>query len=345
MDHRVGREPSHGLDVVADDEKPALLHVDGLADMASARDWLTENREPIRSALRLYGNLMIRGLPIADQDDFAAARDVLIDSPMEVPREETTPRTDYGQGIFSATDLPPMQRIGLHNEDSYSVMFPGILLFCALVTPDSGGATTLGDTRRVLNALPAELVDRFRRDGWKIVRNFHEHIAMPWQLAFGTEDRAEVEAYCAEYLLSHEWLPSDRLRTSGVRSATLRHPVTGEESWFNHVAVFNEWTHDPETREILLAACGSDGLPQNTYHGDGTPIEAADVAAINRAFDEATVRESWQRGDLLLVDNILCSHGREPFSGDRKVLVAMGEPQRMTECSPSGPLGPADPVR
>jgi hypothetical protein len=31
-------------------------------------------------------------------------------------------------------------------------------------------------------------------------------------------------------------------------------------------------------------------------------------------------------GDILMVDNMLVAHGREPFSGPRKILVAMAEP-------------------
>jgi alpha-ketoglutarate-dependent taurine dioxygenase len=29
-------------------------------------------------------------------------------------------------------------------------------------------------------------------------------------------------------------------------------------------------------------------------------------------------------GDVLLCDNFLVMHGRQPFSGDRKIVVAMG---------------------
>ena len=37
-----------------------------------------------------------------------------------------------------------------------------------------------------------------------------------------------------------------------------------------------------------------------------------------------TVTFPWRRGDVLLLDNMLTAHGRRPFTGDRRVLVAMG---------------------
>ena len=32
---------------------------------------------------------------------------------------------------------------------------------------------------------------------------------------------------------------------------------------------------------------------------------------------------SWERGDVAVIDNMLASHGRTPFDGERRVLVAM----------------------
>jgi hypothetical protein len=334
------RDSSSELDVVVSTGEPAQLRVTGILDRESLRSWLADQREALHTRLRRHGHLLIRGLPMRAPEDLALARDILVDDPELHPREETTPRSAYGNGVFTATDLPPEQTIRLHNEDSYSVAFPGTLLFCCLQEPQTGGATTLGDVRQVLQDLPAELVDRFRDRGWLITRTFTEHIGLSWQRAFGTDDPAELAEFCAAAQVGHEWLPGGRLRTTGLRAATIRHPRTGEETWFNHVAVFNEWTHDDQTRQILVAAFGPDGLPQNTYYGDGSPIDLADIAVLNAAYDRATIPVHWQTGDLLLVDNILCSHGRQPYSGTRRVAVALGDPVDATTCSPSGPIGP-----
>jgi hypothetical protein len=33
----------------------------------------------------------------------------------------------------------------------------------------------------------------------------------------------------------------------------------------------------------------------------------------------------WVAGDVLLIDNVLVAHGRRPFEGSRRVLVAMSD--------------------
>jgi hypothetical protein len=41
--------------------------------------------------------------------------------------------------------------------------------------------------------------------------------------------------------------------------------------------------------------------------------------------DEEEIHVTLEEGDLLLVDNFQVSHGREPWEGDRKILVSMWE--------------------
>jgi alpha-ketoglutarate-dependent taurine dioxygenase len=57
--------------------------------------------------------------------------------------------------------------------------------------------------------------------------------------------------------------------------------------------------------------------------GNGEAITLAQVRTINEAVDSATVRFKWKRGDMLLVDNFQVTHGRMPFRGERRILVAM----------------------
>ncbi|MGW8365125.1 TauD/TfdA family dioxygenase [Streptomyces wedmorensis] len=323
-----------GITVVREPGKPALVQVPRHETMAKATAWLTARRADIQAELHRSGAVMLRGLPVTDAASFAEARDALIATRAGY-KEKATPRTDFGEGVFSSTDLPAIQPIRLHNENSYTLDFPGVLLFGCVTAPETGGATTVGDMRRALALLPEELVARFTEAGWLLVRNYSDLAGMPWRKAFSSEEPAGAEEYCDEHAIGYEWLDEDTLRTRQLRSAVITHPVTGERVWFNHFAFWNARSLDEDVREVLTETFGADGLPFDTRLGDGTALTDAEVDAVNDAYQAVTVRETWQDGDLMLVDNILCAHGREAYTGARKILVAMGEPVPLADCAPT----------
>jgi alpha-ketoglutarate-dependent taurine dioxygenase len=321
------------------DGRPAIVQAPPHDEPAGAYRWLDQVRPELRDALDAHGAVYLRGLAIRSHEDFALVRDALV-SERATYQEKATPRSAFGDGVFSSTDLPPSQPIRLHNENSYTLTFPGTLLFCCLVAPEHGGATPVADCRSVLANLPDDLAERFRTLGWTLTRNFSEHISLDWRTAFGVTSPAEAQRYCDEHLISCDWRDGDHLRTTQRRSATIHHPVTGEEVWFNHAAFWSEWSLEPDVREALITEFGPDGLPFGTAFGDGTPIGPAEVAALHDAYDRATVRESWSPGDLLIVDNVLAAHGREAFRGDRRIAVAMGDPRAVEDCKPTVAPGP-----
>ncbi|GAA1388732.1 TauD/TfdA family dioxygenase [Kitasatospora putterlickiae] len=314
--------------------RPALVRVPAVADLAEGCAWLRAHEAELTAGLHEHGTVFLRGLPVAATEDVAAVRDVLIPEPTPY-REKATPRSDFGNGVFSSTDLAAALPIRMHNENSYTLTFPGRLLFACLIAPEEGGATPTADVRKVLAALPPHLAERGRTSGWTLSRSYSEYVSLPWRTAFATEDPAEVERYCRENGISWEWLEDGTLRTSQLRPATIHHPRTGEEAWFNHLAFWNEWSLDPDIREAMVEEFGPDGLPFNTGFGDGEPLTREDVAALNAAYQAATVRETWQAGDVMLVDNVLCAHGRDPYRGDRRIAVAMGGPVDVLDCRPS----------
>lgn len=79
----------------------------------------------------------------------------------------------------------------------------------------------------------------------------------------------------------------------------------------------------PALARALLDEVSEQGLPRNAYYGDGSPIEAEVLDTIRAAYREETRAFAWERGDVLMLDNFISVHGREPYTGERKVLVAM----------------------
>ena len=179
-----------------------------------------------------------------------------------------------------------------------------------------------------------KLVERFERHGWLLTRTYNDEIGASYAEAFGTDDRSAIESYCRSNAIEFEWQPDDGLRTRQRRSAVVRHPATGQRCWFNQIAFLNEWTLAPEIREYLVDVYGADGLPFNTWFGNGDPIGADVVDLLNEVYEANTAREPWQAGDLMLVDNVRSAHSREPFEGPREVLVGLADMVRQADCAP-----------
>ena len=105
----------------------------------------------------------------------------------------------------------------------------------------------------------------------------------------------------------------------------MKHPRTGESLWFNHGTFFHVTTLTPTIRDGLLQQFDEEDLPTNTYYGDGTPIEPEVLEHLRTVYRENMVMFPWQKGDLLLLDNMLTVHARTPYRGQRRVLTGMAE--------------------
>jgi len=294
--------------------------------------WAAEHRDPLRAPVAEHGSLLVRGLGLRDAAETEAVFRHL--GELMTEREGFAPRRSYATGVYSSSKWPPNQPMCMHHELSYALQFPGLMLFACLVAPTTGGATPVADSPAVLRALPAELVERFERVGWLLIRNYNDDIGASIAGAFGTDDHSAVESYCRANAIRFEWRPDGALRTWQRRSAVMAHPLTGRRCWFNQIAFLSEWTIEAEVREYLVDVYGEDGLPFNTRFGDGDSIGTGVLQRINQVYEAHTVREPWQSGDLMLVDNIRTAHGRDPFQGPREVLVGMADAVHSADCSP-----------
>ena len=111
----------------------------------------------------------------------------------------------------------------------------------------------------------------------------------------------------------------------------VRHPRTGDTVWFNHATFFNALTLPESIRDSLLAEFEPQDLPQNTYFGDGSPIPEDYIRHLQQLYREVMVEFPWQRGDVVVLDNIFTIHARNGYSGPRKILTAMAIPLKSTD--------------
>ncbi|AZQ32231.1 TauD/TfdA family dioxygenase [Streptomyces cyaneochromogenes] len=310
-------------------DEPELLARLTAAPGSDPEIWLDGHLDEIRESVARHGAVLVRGLPLDDRARAVAAVRRVIGTGM-VEREGFAPRAPYGRaaGVYSSSHWPADQPMCMHHELSYAAETPSLLAFACVTPPSSGGVTALADSRAVLRDLPAELVDRFERHGWLLTRHYNPFLGIGWQDAFDAKDRTEVERYCADHGITAHWDEEGGLRTRQIRSAVVPHPVSGERCWFNQIAFLNEWTMAPDVREFLTSEFGPEGLPFNTFYGDGSPLDRATVDLINEVYERHTVREPWQHGDVMVVDNFRTAHSREPYQGEREIVVGLGEPLR-----------------
>lgn len=319
------------MEPLTEGERLPLL-VRPAADGVDLVAWARANRERVESLLDVHGGILFRGFGRETPEQLRELAEALSDAVLEY-EERSSPRSQVSGKVYTSTDHPADAPIFLHNEHSYALTFPRKIFFQCAVPATSRGATPIADSRRIHDRIDPEVRRRFEERGYAYVRNYGDGVGLTWQEAFQTEDPAAVDAYARDHGIEVTWKEGGRLRTRQVRRAVARHPRTGEPTWFNHATFFHVSTLDAGVARALLAGLGEENLPNHTYYGDGTPIEPEVMDHLRAAYDACTLTFPWQQGDVLMLDNMLTAHGREPFEGPRKVLTVMSDPVRWDDLS------------
>lgn len=284
--------------------------------------WIREERTSLDAHLARHGALLWRGFGVGSIAEFEnvarAACDALFSDYGDLPREE------QGHSVYQSTPYPSDKAILFHNESSHLPSWPMKQFFYCVTAAPEGGETPIVDCREVYRRLPAALLEPFESKGLLYVRNFAEGLDVHWREFFRTDDRAQVEEHCRRLGIDWEWIPKG-LCTRQWRPAVSTHPGSGERVFFNQIQLHHAACLGDDVRDALLSLFGVEGLPRHVYYGDGTAIRDEDVAAVTQIYRDAAVAFRWEAGDVLMLDNMLVAHARNPFRGPRKIAVAMGD--------------------
>jgi len=280
-------------------------------------------RDRINSALTEVGGVLLRGFSVPTVDIFREFATSFGD-PLLNYEFASTPRTALTQGIYTSTEYPAHQHIPLHSEQAYTREWPMKIWFHCVTAALRGGETPIADNRAIHERMPRKIRDRFA-GGVLYVRNFGD-FDVPWQKVFNTRSHSAVEAFCRRARMSWEWKSNGELRTRQLCQAIETHPRTGQTLWFNQAHLFHISGLQPDVREALVEVLGIDSVPRNVYFSDGRPISDELIQDIRDVLARETVTFPWRPGDVLMLDNMLVSHGRAAFEGPRRVVVAMAGP-------------------
>lgn len=306
--------------------KEMLLHIEN--NELTLEQWVEENKEDIEPWLSQKGLLLVRGLNIPSEQ-FGSVLTSLFGEELASYTYRSTPRTQLKNNIYTATEYHASETIPQHNENAYAHSWPMRIGFLCVTPASRMGNTPISDSRVAYQEIPVEIREEFEKKNVMYVRNYG-NIDLPWTEVFQTEDKKVVEQYCRDNSIEFEWTEHG-LRTRQVNQAVITHPVSKEKLWFNQAHLFHVSNLNDELRESLLELLGEENLPRNAYYGDGTPIDAETLSIIRGVYERTKFSFQWEKNDLLLLDNMLFTHGREPFEGERQTLVGMARSYSLIE--------------
>jgi alpha-ketoglutarate-dependent taurine dioxygenase len=289
-----------------------VVQVSPEADETDLRQWCTANTERVGELLLAHGVILFRGFAVAPSE-FGAVAAAAAPSAIDY-LGGTSARTRVDGNVYLSTTFPPRYTLAQHFEMAYLRRWPLKLVFYCETPSPEGGETPVASARALIERLDPRIVETFTEKKVMYVREMGPEYTRKWQDTFETTDKAVVEKHCRSTGMELEWLDGDRLRVRNVAQGTARHPRTGELTWFNSAHFLHA-----ELREIP-----NNG--QSCFFGDGSPIDVAMLRDVRAAFEDVTVAFPWEQGDVMLIDNMLASHGRKPFTGPRKILAWLAEP-------------------
>lgn len=299
---------------------------------------LHEKREFLKHSLLKHGGLLFRGFPIKNEDDFISLIQGLQLGHFINYIGGDSPRNKVREGVYTSTEAPPSVKIPLHNELSFVKYYPRHIYFYCHTPPAKDGETIIADARRIYNAIDSDVKKRFTEKGLHYLSCYYNKSRLMefvnslqkghrrWVDVFETEDRQQVERVCQEHEFEFQWHQNDWLEIGQRRPASLKHPETGEMVWFNqaHLFDFNPrllgWWRYLGTKVLYYR---KHMKLHQVFFGDGTTIARSDLYHILDVLDANTIAFPWQKGDVLVLDNILAMHGRATFTGKRRILTAM----------------------
>lgn len=301
-------------------------------------DWIGEHRDFIQGVLQKKGGVLFRGFPVTEVQHFNRVIATLGLGKSLSYIGGDSPRIKVQGNVYTSTEAPPSFKIPLHNELSFVKHYPKHIYFFCQVPAPKGGETILADAREIYHAVDASVKQQFvEKKLCYTSRYFFKSPFMnllnkiqcghkSWIDVFETEEKQEVERKCQENDFEYKWNKNHWLEIKQTRPSVLQHHSSKEMLWFNQAHLYD---FNPKLLGLgnyigaKMVYCQRYMRLHEIAFKDGTPIPRKDLYHILDVLDQKTISFPWQKGDVLVLDNLLAMHGRAPFTGKRRILTAL----------------------
>ncbi|KAJ4363199.1 hypothetical protein N0V83_010319 [Neocucurbitaria cava] len=290
--------------------------------------------------LATHGTLLFRGLPIKSADDFSRFAHAFGFSPHEIIGI-VVDRPLLAPNVAPANEAPKEVLIYNHNESPQVPHAPEYIFFYSHRAPKEGGKTPISSSLELFHRAKEELpefIDELAEKGilskvtYKVDKQYTGGSTL--KQAFGKDieegddeatRRAKVEEqikrYCRGEHTTWEWTDEGKTLVLTHRLPAIRtQPGSDLPTLFTGLAGYYKTFLSPDAPSVARR-----NITQQLF-GDGTPIPEHYLKQLAEITDEIRVLHKWQEGDVLVYDNVIAQHGRQPWKGaqeDRVVLASL----------------------
>ncbi|KAF1812392.1 taurine catabolism dioxygenase TauD [Eremomyces bilateralis CBS 781.70] len=288
--------------------------------------------------LALHGTLLFRGIPIHDANDFSRFAHAFGYKPHEIIGIVVN-RPELAPNVAPANEAPKEVLIYNHNESPQVPHAPEYIFFYNHRAPVVGGESPISSSLELFHRAQQEIPEFIEELGEKgilstvVYKLGQQYVGgSTLRQAFGKEiidgddaatQRAKIEAQIARYgrgkYTTWEWQDDETLVLTHRLPAIRTQPGTDLPTLFTGLAAY--WKN-----KLNEGTARGRPSPTQQLYGDGTPIPEKYLEHLVKITDETRVLHKWQRGDVLVYDNIISQHGRQPWEGeqsDRVVLASL----------------------
>ena len=306
-------EPVPGQHTDYDHVFPLLLKSDTPdVSLEEVTDWAREHCDEVLNTVEKHGAILFRGLPLyspEDCDAFVAAFGL-----PNFPYKESLSnavRVNWTERIFSANEAPADVTIYFHHEMAQTPIYPAKLFFFCQQPAEEGGETPLCRSDILFERL-VKLCPKFARDcdekGLRYTNVMpsendpNSGMGRSWKSTLRAETREQAEKRLRDMDYDCEWLPDGSLKATTPVLPAVFEVSPDRKTFFNQlIAAFQGWKDDRNDPSKAIR------------FGDGSPLDREAVNVATKIAYEIAFDLPWQRGDAVLVDNLLTMHGRRTF--------------------------------
>ena len=257
----------------------------------------------VMRALEQSGAVVLRGFAVG-ADNFESLTHLFCDS-FHIVGARQELRASQGDG--KTTQVHPHNfTILSHTEGAFQPKDrrqPDMCFFMCLMPPEcEGGETTLADGAAFLQALPEAMRQRFLQHGVTYEMQWGKE---RWQPEFAVEDAQALQQWLSARNDVRFSMEGDELHLFYTTAAITR------SHWGQQVFATGMLAHLPRITHPRYLDKRVHVKPTNrVYFGDGTELTDEEINTLIDIQDGLAYRHRWQQGDVIVIDNTRCLHGR-----------------------------------